>query len=117
LALLGARRAGVALSLSLAPALVLYYVYASWRIWWMGYSFGARQFVVLTALFGVGLGYAVEKAGWRRRWLVATVALCLVGWNMAMLWMFLNGHIPRSEGFPWYLPFIKLLQLVARIFS
>jgi len=111
------RRAGIAVWLSLVPALVLYYIYASWSIWWMGYSFGARQFVVLTVLFGIGLAYGMEKAGRRYRWIVGAGALCLIAWNMAMLWMFLNGHIPRSEGFPFWLPFRKLLELALRIIS
>jgi hypothetical protein len=114
--LLCVRRAGIAVWLSLIPALVLYYVYASWRIWWMGYSFGARQFVVLTVLFAIGLAYMIERLG-RWRWAVGAAALCLIAWNMAMLWMFLNGHIPRSEEFPFWLPFLKFLELASRAIS
>jgi len=114
--LLCVRRAGIAVWLSLVPALVLYYVYASWRIWWMGYSFGARQFVVLTVLFGIGLAYMIERLG-RWRWAVGAAALCLIAWNLAMLWMFLNGHIPRSEEFPFWLPFLKFLELASRVIS
>ena len=111
--LIARRRAGTALLCALPVLVVLYYVYASWRIWWMGYSFGARQFIVLTAFFGVGLAWVFERL-WERKALVWGVSAVLVCWNQVMLWLFLNGHIPRSEGFAPWLPLVRFWELVMR---
>lgn len=105
------RRADTVILCALPVLLTLYYVYASWNIWWMGYSFGARQFIALTPLFAVGLAHLFERLR-RRRALLIAVSVALVGWNQVMLWLFLNGHIPRSEGFAPWLPLVQFARLV-----
>ncbi|MFP4579418.1 MAG: hypothetical protein ACLFQ6_01705 [Candidatus Sumerlaeia bacterium] len=105
------RKNTLILVLALIQLAAVYYLYASWKIWWMGYSFGARQFIVVTPIFGIGLGYIVHKCRRRWPWLMAG-AFLFIGWNMAMLWMFLNAHIPRTAGFHFFLPLEKFWQLV-----
>jgi hypothetical protein len=46
-ALLATRRPRTVLLSAATLLLALHYVYASWAIWWMGYSFGARGFIAL----------------------------------------------------------------------
>jgi hypothetical protein len=101
-------------------AALMYYVYASWSIWWMGYSFGARQFIPFTALFALGLAAIYEwpaRGARRKAWLgvLSILSLAFVLWNQAMLYMFVNGHIPRSEGFAPLLPLKKLVELALRL--
>lgn len=38
----------------------------------------------------------------------------LIAWNFAMLWLFLNAHSPRSEGFAPLLPFVQVWHLACR---
>ena len=67
----------------------------------------------MSPLFALGVACLFERFARHGRWLVAVSAL-LVLWNWAMLYMFLNGHIPRSEGFDPLLPLRKCLWLAAR---
>ena len=106
-------REGITLRLSLIQLLVIYYFYASWRIWWMGYSFGARQYIPFATLFCIGIAAIMERSSQRRR-IVAIAALAFILWNLIMLWLFLNGHIPNSDGFPPLLPIQKFFELVLR---
>jgi hypothetical protein len=104
-------RTGIVLRLSLIQLLVIYYLYASWKIWWMGYSFGARQYIPFATLFCIGVGALMERFAPRRR-LIVIASMAFILWNMIMLWLFLNGHIPSSEGFSPLLPITKFFELV-----
>lgn len=109
------RRSGPALRIWMLMLLPLWYLYASWKIWWMGYSFGARQFIVVSPIFCLALGLLMER--WRKpAWAAPALLALLVLWNQVMLWLFLNGHIPRSEGFPPLLPLKKAAALVLEKF-
>lgn len=103
---------GVVLRAGMLVLLAGYYLYASWKIWWMGYSFGARQFIGMSALFGIGLAYLLDRF---RHWRFLAGGMCAVfaGWNMVMWWLFLNGHIPRdgTEAFSVWLPLEKAAGL------
>ena len=59
---------------------------------------GTRRIRALDG-FGEHRSHLYERLARYRRTLIAASAL-LIAWNAAMLWMFLNAHIPRSEGFP-----------------
>ncbi|MBN1866070.1 hypothetical protein JW916_02140 [Candidatus Sumerlaeota bacterium] len=115
---LARRTRSATLRIATVHAVVMYYVYASWSVWWMGYSFGARQFIPFTALFALGLGAIYDALPRRRVWLVSAAILSamFVFWNQAMLYMFVNGHIPRSEGFPVLAPVTEFLELAGRVF-
>jgi hypothetical protein len=102
------RRAAI-VRLALIQLAALWYLYACWKIWWMGYSFGARQFVVAGSLFALGLAFLVERFSSRRRLLIS-LAVGFIGWNTIMLWLYLNGHIPRDEGFEPWLPFVRVYE-------
>jgi len=110
------KRSGAVLCVALAQLIALYYVYASWKIWWMGYSFGARQFIVVSVLFGIGLGWLIDRFRRHPIW-IGVASMVLIVWNQIMLWLFLNGHIPRSEGFARWLPFQKAWELAGRFFG
>jgi len=109
-------RAGIGIRSACVPLLVLYYVYAAWKVWWMGYSFGARQFIVISSLFALGFGFLLERFKKQRSLLIA-ISLLLIFWNHVMMYFFLNGHVPRTDVFHPLLPFSKFLELSKRLFD
>jgi hypothetical protein len=106
---------GLAVRAALVPLGVAWYVYASWAIWWMGYSFGARQFILFTGLFALGVAWATDRVVRRgRAWTIATILAggAFALWNIFMFYLFLYAYIPRSEGFSPWLPFRKALEII-----
>ncbi len=106
-------RSDSTLRLGFVQLLVLYYLYASWSVWWMGYSYGARQFIILTPFFSIGLCLIVEYF-WYYRKVLFVVASGFIFWNLTLLWLFLNGHIPSSGeyAFPPLMPVFKAWGLL-----
>ncbi len=106
-------RSDSTLRLGFIQMMVLYYLYASWSVWWMGYSYGARQFIVITPFLSIGICLLVEHL-WYYRKVLLVAASAFILWNLTLLWLFLNGHIPRSgeQSFHPLLPFVKAWALV-----
>ena len=109
------RRAGPIPRICLVQLFAVYYLYASWGHWDMGYSYGARGFIAVTGIFGIGLGAVIERLSSRPR-LTALLLAVLVLWNQAMLWMFMNGYFTGPDGllgeaeFNFLLPLEKLID-------
>ncbi len=105
-------RAGIALRAAIVPLLILWYVYSCWPI---GYSYGARRFIVVSSLFAFGFACFIERFP-RHKLLTVGTGLLLAAWNHVTIYLYLNGHIPRTEGFNPLLPFFKFLELCSRLF-
>jgi hypothetical protein len=91
-------RAAGALTACLALAVLLQvYVAGSVESWTVAGAFGQRRFVALTPLLVLGLAaLGASAAGWRRRGLLAAVALA-VWWNVALMAQFGAGMMDRQR--------------------
>jgi len=79
--------------------LALWYVSASFSIWWFGSSFGSRPFLSVTPLFLVGLSWILQFIRTRRRmriafWIVAALAAL---WNALLAIAFHLAWISRTD--------------------
>jgi hypothetical protein len=82
-------------------ALLLWYFNSAWYCWWFGHAFGARAFLELSGLFGIGLGYFFEWTKNRPR-LAITIALLAIIWNLTLMVLHVTGRIPPSDYWlPW----------------
>ncbi|HVU24465.1 MAG TPA: glycosyltransferase family 39 protein [Opitutus sp.] len=72
---------------------------AAWPTWWLGSSFGQRGFEAATLFAMLGLAALFEAvrrdAFWRRA--TAWAAALAIGWNVALLALFLTHRIPREQ--------------------
>ena len=86
---------GVAPSLVLM-ALLQIYVSGSVESWTVAGGFGQRRFIALTA--AMVLGYAALRASMdRRRWVLTTVTVLAVYWNLALSAEFATGLMDRQK--------------------
>jgi hypothetical protein len=110
--LLRSSRVGIALRGAIVPLLILWYVYSCWPI---GYSYGARRFIVVSTLFAFGYASLIERfPGYR--FLTVGIGFLLAAWNHILIYLYLNGHVPRTTGFNPLLPFFKFIELCKRLF-
>ncbi len=104
-------QAGVALRGAILPVLILWYVYACWPI---GYSYGARRFIVVSGLFALGYAFLIERFP-RQKALTLGIGFLLAAWNLVLIYLYLNGHVPRTTEFHPLLPFQKFWELCQRL--
>lgn len=71
---------------------------AAWPTWWLGSSFGYRGFEVATLFAAIGLGLILREVRQHRslRLGLGVVASGCIGWNLALLGVFLTQRIPRE---------------------
>jgi hypothetical protein len=83
----------------IASALLLWYANSAWHCWWFGAAFGARAFLELVGLFGVGLGLLLDAILPSSRWVAAFGSLSglLIGLNGVMMGLYLMEIIPRID--------------------
>lgn len=100
------------------------YINASVADWWAGEAFGARRFVSCFPVFGIGLAALAALDGWRRRAVLAVVAVLVVS-NMLLLLhyeLFMLGHTslapyPDTWHALWVERFMLPFRLLARAVS
>ena len=80
----------------LLGASMLWYANSSWHCWWFGETFGARAFLELTALFGVGFGLLFTTIRDRPR-LAATVAALAIVINVMLMGLYIKKLIPHDR--------------------
>jgi hypothetical protein len=74
---------------------LLWYANSAWHCWWFGDAYGARAFLELAGLFGVGIGLAFE--GLRRLpRLAAGLAVLAVVFNVVLLALYVSHRLPRD---------------------
>jgi hypothetical protein len=84
----------------LAALAVQVYVGASWWMWWLGISFGARGFIECMPLFFLGMAAFIDRFGFERRLKVFFPVLGLaVFYNGLLLLSYEAGLIPLEGGF------------------
>jgi hypothetical protein len=82
-------------------ALLLWYANSAWHCWWFGDAFGARAFLELSGLFGVGLGLLFDSLKNSPRMAAATATLA-ISCNMILMVLYITGRIPASDYWlPW----------------
>jgi hypothetical protein len=83
----------------IASALLLWYANSSWHCWWFGAAFGARAFLELLGLFGVGLGLLFDAILQSSKLTTAFGSLVglLISINGVAMWLYLMEIIPRID--------------------
>jgi hypothetical protein len=76
-------------------AILLWYANSAWYCWWFGDAFGARAFLELSGLFGVGLALSFSWL-WKRPWLVAALSVAAVLFNILLMVLYITHRIPRD---------------------
>jgi hypothetical protein len=76
-------------------AVLLWYANSAWQTWWFGDSFGARAFLELFGLFGIGLGLTFESLRNKPRLSGALIALTLA-FNTLVMAFYITHHIPHD---------------------
>jgi hypothetical protein len=79
----------------LVGSVLLWYANSAWHEWWFGDAFGARAFLELFGLFGVGLGLAFESLRNKPR-LSGTIAVLVVLFNTLLMMLYITHRIPRG---------------------
>lgn len=77
----------------------LWYIGASFSVWWFGDSFGSRPFLSALPLFWIGASWlwTRTRAAVLTRRLFWTAVLTLGAWNALLAILFHLGRISRSE--------------------
>jgi hypothetical protein len=79
----------------LSAGILLWYVNSAWHSWWFGYAFGARAFLELFGLFGIGLGLTFERLCNKPRLSGAFIVLTLV-FNTLLMVLYITHRVPRG---------------------
>lgn len=78
---------GRLISLSL---LIIYYMFASWCMWWFGHAYGYRSFIDYYPLFGLGLAFYIDNIlksklySWRLLNMVVFVSLIFINLRLTI---------------------------------
>jgi hypothetical protein len=75
---------------------LLWYANSAWENWWFGDAFGARAFLELSGLFGVGLALALSRLETRPR-LAKTIVLATIAFNFIFMILYITHRIPRGD--------------------
>ena len=75
---------------------LLWYANSAWHSWWFGDAYGARAFLELAGLFGIGLGLLFETLGRVPKLAMALVLLVLV-FNWVLMALYITERIPRGD--------------------
>jgi hypothetical protein len=79
----------------LVGSVLLWYVNSAWHDWWFGDAFGARAFLELFGLFGIGLGLAFDTLRDKPR-SSGTLAALVVVFNTLLMVLYITHRIPRD---------------------
>ena len=95
LAALLLRASDALVRLWLIGGLLLWYVNSAWHEWWFGDAFGARAFIELSALFGIGLGLLFDVLRNKPRICWTLMLSALVG-NTILMILYITHRITRD---------------------
>jgi hypothetical protein len=73
----------------------LWYANSAWHSWWFGDAFGARAFLELFGLFGIGLGLTFHALQDKPR-LSGTFAVLVAVFNALLAALYISHQIPRG---------------------
>lgn len=76
-------------------AVLLWYANSAWHCWWFGDAFGARSFLELSGLFGIGLALSFSYLSEKHR-LAAVLTVLAILFNFALMALYVTHRIPRD---------------------
>jgi hypothetical protein len=79
----------------LLGGVLLWYANSAWHCWWFGDAFGARAFLELSGLFGIGLGLAFAALRNTPK-LAAAIAVSTVAFNLVFMALYIAHRLPRD---------------------
>lgn len=79
----------------LLGGVLLWYANSAWHCWWFGDAFGARAFLELSGLFGIGLALSFARL---RDWPRLTVVLSVLAvvFNLVLMALYITHTVPRA---------------------
>jgi hypothetical protein len=75
--------------------ILLWYANSAWQVWWFGDAFGARAFLELSGLFGIGLALAFSRF-WDKPRLVGAFTVLVVVFNIFFMALYVTHRVPRD---------------------
>jgi hypothetical protein len=76
--------------------ILLWYANSAWRCWWFGDAYGARAFLELSGLFGIGLALSFSYLK-NKFWLSTLFSVLVIVFNLTLMALYIAHRIPRAD--------------------